>query len=369
MNDVTVLITGIGAQGVYGVVKGLRQNGERNVRIIGVDIDADIASRYFVDQFYLVPPRTSPEFMPTILEIAEKERVDLLFPVPTTELEVFSVAKPQLEIKVKRVLVSDIPGLAIANNKEKLYRHLAQGDIDCVAEFRIVEDLQCFIRGAKELGYPRVPVCMKKPVSMGAQGFRILDENADRVEVLLQRFPDSTVTNLESVASILSSAKPFPRLILQEYLPGPEYDVDVLARDGETLIAIPRKNERMLWGMSLVSSAEKHEEIISLTARIVREFKLSYVVSPSFRIARDGRPKIIEINPRVPGSIIAAIGAGANLPYLAVKMALGEEIPIPRIQWHTRMIRYWEELVILSENGGEDLVQTALSTRDRLPDA
>lgn len=346
MNDISVLITGIGAPGVYGVIKCLRQNGERNIRIIGVDIDPDIASRYFVDQFYFVPRRTSPEFMPSILDIVKKERVDVVFPVPTSELELFASSKERFEASGQKVVISDLPGLATSNNKAKLYRYLNDVGIGCVAKHAVVHDLDTFVVAAQDLGYPGKPVCMKKPVSMGAQGFRLLDESANHVEELLDRFPDSTLTTLKAITSVLGEADQFPTLIVQEYLPGPEYDVDVLARHGETLISIPRRNERMLWGMSLVSYAERHEEIMSLTAQIVRELKLDYVISPTFRIGSDGRPRIIEINPRVPGSIMAALGAGANLPYLAIKVALGEDFELPEIRWETKMVRYWEELII-----------------------
>ena len=54
--------------------------------------------------------------------------------------------------------------------------------------------------------------------------------------------------------------------------------------------------------------------------------------------------KVIEINPRVSGTIVMCVGAGANLPYLGVKYALGEPIPPVDVEWGTRMVRYWQEL-------------------------
>jgi len=38
------------------------------------------------------------------------------------------------------------------------------------------------------------------------------------------------------------------------------------------------------------------------------------------------------------------VAAGANMPYLAVKHALGESLPSVDVQWGTRMVRYWQEL-------------------------
>jgi carbamoyl-phosphate synthase large subunit len=53
---------------------------------------------------------------------------------------------------------------------------------------------------------------------------------------------------------------------------------------------------------------------------------------------------VIEINPRVAGTIVMGVGAGANLPYLGVKYALGESLPPVDVEWGTRMVRYWQEL-------------------------
>ena len=37
MRDITVLMTGCGAPGAPGIIKGFRNNGERSIRLIGVD--------------------------------------------------------------------------------------------------------------------------------------------------------------------------------------------------------------------------------------------------------------------------------------------------------------------------------------------
>jgi carbamoyl-phosphate synthase large subunit len=55
---------------------------------------------------------------------------------------------------------------------------------------------------------------------------------------------------------------------------------------------------------------------------------------------------IIEVNPRVQGTISAGLGAGINLPVLAIKQELG--IPIDeaalQVKWGTRFSRYWNEV-------------------------
>jgi carbamoyl-phosphate synthase large subunit len=155
--------------------------------------------------------------------------------------------------------------------------------------------------------------------------------------------------NLDELARILESADPFPPLVVMEYLPGDEYDVDVLALKGKSLCVIPRRNQSMWYGMSLICTTEPHTEIMMMSEQIVASLGLSYVVSLSFKLDAEGHAKIIEINPRIPGSIISATMAGVNMPYLAVKLALGESIEIPPVQWGRQMIRYWEEMFVSPE--------------------
>ncbi|MEI9912501.1 MAG: ATP-grasp domain-containing protein [Bacteroidota bacterium] len=55
---------------------------------------------------------------------------------------------------------------------------------------------------------------------------------------------------------------------------------------------------------------------------------------------------ILEINPRVQGTISAGLGAGINLPVLAIKQELGLRIREEELQvrWGTKFTRYWSEV-------------------------
>jgi carbamoyl-phosphate synthase large subunit len=55
---------------------------------------------------------------------------------------------------------------------------------------------------------------------------------------------------------------------------------------------------------------------------------------------------LVEVNPRVQGTIVAALGAGVNLPLLAIKQEMGLDIePIElNVKWGTRFSRYWTEV-------------------------
>jgi carbamoyl-phosphate synthase large subunit len=127
-----------------------------------------------------------------------------------------------------------------------------------------------------------------------------------------------------------------------EYLPGKEYSVDILCQNGKCYSVIPRSREQVKLGISFIGTVEKNEELIELSRKIIHETGLSYNINLQFKCDENGAPKLIEINPRLSGTVFLCVAAGVNLPYLGVKLALGEEIPRLEPRWVTRLIRYWD---------------------------
>ncbi len=78
---------------------------------------------------------------------------------------------------------------------------------------------------------------------------------------------------------------------------------------------------------------------------MVSLLRLNGVVGFQFKKNEQGIPCIIESNPRLQGTVILSVAAGANLPCLAVKMALGQQIERPKVKWGVKMIRYWDEVI------------------------
>ena len=69
----TILVTASGAPGTAALLRGLRENGEREVRLVGTDLSERSVGRHLCDCFHLVPAGTDPEFVDAMLD-AERER-------------------------------------------------------------------------------------------------------------------------------------------------------------------------------------------------------------------------------------------------------------------------------------------------------
>ena len=77
MDECTVLMTGCGAPGAPGIIRCLRKNGERNIRIVSVDRNENAGSRDLVDAFYTVPSAEKEDFIPAVLDICRREGVQV----------------------------------------------------------------------------------------------------------------------------------------------------------------------------------------------------------------------------------------------------------------------------------------------------
>jgi carbamoyl-phosphate synthase large subunit len=344
-NKINVIVTACGAPGAPGIIKSLRMNGEREIRIIGTDMNPDAVGFYMVDKSYVVPPGNSPEFIPKMLEIAKKEEVDVILPLATYELMSFSLNKRKFEDIGTKVMVSDPEPLEIANNKGKLYDFLRGKNI-IVPSSKIVENLDQLEKSVQDLGYPGIPVCIKPQLGKGGRGFRILKADVDKLDLFLNHKPDNTITTLEEIRSVFDEADSFPKMVVMEYLPGKEYSVDILARKGKAIITVPRSRDAIKLGISFIGTIENNLEVAKMASKIVKEIGLDYNINLQLKYSSEDIPKIIEINPRVSGTIVLCTGAGVNMPYIGVKMALGDNIAEIRPIYDTKMIRYWEEIFI-----------------------
>ena len=350
MDNITVLITGAGAPGAPGIIKSLRIVKERHIRIVGVDMEADSSGFAMVDKWYVGERAESEEFIAKILQICEREAVDVVIPLVTNELLKFAESITKFEEAGSMVIVSSPDSLRIANNKYLLMKACSERGIP-VPEFYKVCSWNEFEEAIHKLGYPGVPVCFKPPVSRGLRGFRILREDINRLDLLMNYKPIDTFITSSDAYSVLGKAERFPELLVMECLPGQEYSVDVLAGKGEALVIIPRLREKMKMGISFAGTTENNAEIIDYSRRLVGLLKLHGNIGFQFKSDKDGIPKIIECNPRVQGTIVLSTAAGVNMVYDAVKLALGEAIPDKQkdVRWNVKMIRYWDE--VYAEDG------------------
>ena len=129
LKDVTVLLSASSSPSMPGMIKCLRNNGERNIKIVGIDMTSDPSAKYMVDSFYQVPAANDPTFCDFVLDICKKERVDVYFPNVSAEVEVVAVRKAEFDSMGVLLSVSNMESVSISNNKLHTYKALESAGI------------------------------------------------------------------------------------------------------------------------------------------------------------------------------------------------------------------------------------------------
>ncbi len=341
LNDATIILTAAGAPGAVGIIQSLRANKERTLNIIGTDMRVHASGRPFLDGFHQVPRGGDPEFIDTVIDACVKAEANVVLPLSTEELLAFASSKERITDSCgARVCVSDRKAIETANEKAKLFEALGTAGVPIPSHITVKS--ACDLRdAATTLGYPHTAVCMKPSFAHGGRGFRAIEHADDTAAMLLDRKPENSSISIEEAERLLAGLSDPPDMLVMEYLPGAEYSVDMLCSKGEMLVAVTRVRDEIRSGISFRSTVVDSPKVESICEMICGEIEFEGPVGVQLREDVDGTPKVLEINPRLHGSVALTVAAGVNLPYLAVKQCLGEPFTIPPVRYGTKMSRYW----------------------------
>jgi len=311
MRAITVLVSASGAPGTAALLRALRENGERDVRLVGTDMSERSVGRHLCDAFHPVPAGSDPAFPDAMLEVATRERVDAVLPQSSFDLEGLAAHVARFSMPV---LVSRPDTIRRSNDKAETYALLHRLGVPAPA-FRRVNGAQQVEVAARELGYPERPVCFKPVFSSGSRGFRVLDPTVDRAHQLLHERPGSVAMRLDEAVELLPDERG-PDLLVMELATGGERTVDGIANGREIVLGHPKTREAMRAGLAMYFVTLDDSELMRLAGLIVAELGIEHF----FNIQLVGE-QVIEINPRISTVVYQE---DLNLPYLGIKRALGE---------------------------------------------
>ena len=311
MKPISVLVSASGAPGTAALLRALRENGEREVRLVGTDMSERSIGRHLADSFHLVPAGSDPGFADAILEIVEREGVDAVLPQSSFDLEGLAEHRDRFTVPV---LVSSPDTIRRSNDKGETYELLHRLGIPA-PKFKRAHGAAQVEQAARELGYPDRPVCFKPVFSSGSRGFRILDPTVDRAHQLLHERPGSVAMRLDEAVELLPG-EGGPELLVMELASGGERTIDGIADGERVVLGHPKTREAMRAGLAMYFVTLDDPELMEIADRIAAELAIEHF----FNIQLVG-DRVIEINPRISTVVYQD---DLNLPYLGVKRALGE---------------------------------------------
>lgn len=341
MNPVKVLLTAIGAPGAVNIIQALRSNGERCLLIVGTDINPLPSGKAFVDSFHVIPRGSSEEFVPAMTDLCLKEKPDVLIPLSTEELLPLAIVKDSIESQTKtKICIGSKDSIEITNDKLRLFELLTKLDIPS-PHYVPFQNPSEFQRACSLLNYPERPVCIKPAFAHGSRGMRIIADPDDTTEMFLHSKPEKASISFAEAFKLIRGVRNLPMMLAMEYLPGREYSVDVLCERGNARVVVVRLREEIRSGISFRSVVVEHPEIEKIARQVCDALQFDGPMGLQLKEDKEGNPKFIEVNPRLHGSCVLSVAAGANIPYLAVKQILGESFENPVVKIGTRLVRYW----------------------------
>jgi len=286
-----ILITGAGGASAISVWKSLCSEHEIHMG----DADPCAAGLYLVpaSQRVILELGDNPDFAENTLIICKERKIDVLISTVDSELSRLAFISEKFLAQGINVPLSPYSALMLCRDKYKLLTHL-NSDLTQQNIHLLTADIKLDARD--------FPLITKPRQGAGSRGIVLAHKPAD-------------IEHLPHDGSYL----------LQEYLPGEEYSVDVYIHSNGTPIAsVPRLRLKIDSGIAVASMTKNIPELSALALDIACKVGIRYVANIQFKRAPDGKYKLLEINPRFPGTLPLTTAAGVDMPKLLIADLNGE---------------------------------------------
>lgn len=317
--NLNVMVTGSGGP---AAVNFLRMVDRPDVTFFAADIDPVATGLYLVpaEQRILLPRGDAPEFADTTLALCRELAIDVL--VPTVDTELLPLARRSAEFAEHGIRLLSPSQATLETTLDK---------------WRLIELCRDLVRvpatvlwtGAEseaDLAAAGItwPLIAKPRRGSGSTGVYVLQSHEE-----LERLPADGSQ------------------LLQELLPGEEFSIDVLVRaDGRVVAAVPRTRDRIDSGVAIAGRTVHDESLIASAAAVVEAIGLVGIGNVQFRRATDGTPGLLEVNPRVPGTLTLTAAAGVDMCSLALADLVGEPVP-DTVDWiEVAVVRHLADIVV-----------------------
>src|SRR5262245_28379133 len=283
------------------------------------------ASRFAAGEHLAANAASDPKgWAEAIAKLARDLDAELLLPV--TDVSLGSVLAFGLERRFP-VAGPDREAFEQATDKHALLERSARLGLDCPQSV--------LIRGPAQLD--QLPASLAYPVVLKPRRSCCLRNGRwvrDRVRVL--RGP-------EELRAAREDTRAGGEFLLQEFVPGHGEGIFLLTRNGRTLVSFAHRRIREkppTGGVSVLrESIAPDPKLLEPSQRLLESLRWTGVAMVEFRRSPTGRAALMELNPRLWGSLQLAIDAGVDFPSLLVDLHRG--VAIPRVESRVGVRSRW----------------------------
>lgn len=329
---IRVAVTGLNAVDSPGpgvaVIRGVRECADYEAEIIGLSYEAlepGIYMEGMADRTYQIPyPSAGSEaLLNRLYYIHEKEQIDVLIPNFDAELPNFMRLVPRLHamgIKTFLPTAEQFDAREKVNLAKFCQKHNMLAPRD-----KVLYNPGELQKVAADFGYPIV---------------------------VKGKFYEATVCHTAEQAvkayHKYESKWGLP-IIVQEFITGTEINVAALGDgEGNCISAVPmRKLFITDKGKAWAGVTLDDPGLVKLAQQFIEATKWRGGFELEIMRTNDGKPFIMEINPRFPAWIYLTVGAGQNQPASLVKLALGQKVaPFTKYEVGKVFLRYSWDMIM-----------------------
>lgn len=348
----------------------VRSLGKRGVKVYCSEISRltpSSFSRYCTKAMKSPDPVEEPDsYMDWLFDVLRKFNISVYLPMDDATMKLAVMHQKEL-LSQTAFLLPPLQSFALAMDKYKAVGFASSAGLD-VPRTYMPDSLDRIESFAQDLPYPAV---IKPRLSSGSRGIRIVHNPKEMVAQYRQ----------------IHARYPFP--MVQEYiLPGERIDVCLLFNaKGELKLHFVQREVRHFpvdIGPSTVQESVWMPELVERILQTMKHLPWSGVIEVELmRDGRDGKLKLMEMNPRFWNSLHLAIRSGVDFPwgyyllaqdkemeqgetYLIGKMAKNM-LPGDLLHFITNPKRFQMDPPLLGRKGFYDIEDDILSWHDPLP--
>lgn len=322
----TILLTCIGGTMSPDILSQLKNDIFLDLRIIGVDANENNIFLDSLDNFYKVPLADAKEYTEAIINILIKEKVKVIIPGSDQEAMVLSSIRGKLEQIDVKLTTSPTAVLDLIKNKLSTYEHIVSSGIN-LPPYRIVSNLTEVKLAFSFFNYPDLSIAIKPIEGRGGRGLRILEVPSDPLPQWigngLREKRYQNIPNDEEIMEWFNDGT----LMIMPALRDPAYDVDVFSVQGKAKAIIVRRRYNPVGIPFTGNTIEVNQAVYNYCNKIVETLNLDGLHDIDLMTDREGNPVLLEVNPRMSGSIAAAHCAGYPVLSLTIATMLGISYP------------------------------------------
>ena len=243
----------------------------------------------FADVCYKVPLITDPGYIPLILDICKREKIDAVTTLIDPEISILAAHRKEFEEIGVEVLAPYEETAKLCFDKYEMYKYLTEKGIRTVKTYGSFSEFDDDYKAGKI----DVPVFVKPRTGSGSVGARKVD----------------TYELLKEV-----TAKD-PGLIIQELMTGKDMDADIYVDtiSHKVVAVFSKKKISTTIGGANKTISFKDEKLFEFAQKAMEVFKFNGPLDMDL-FYQDGGYYLSEINPRFGGAYLHAYGAGVDFP-------------------------------------------------------